>query len=98
MLILTRYVGEVLRIGDDISVEVMRVDGYQARLGIAAPRHVPVHREEIYERIQQDALLSPKSAEHAGAPTTAMPLQAPSTGAADVSVIYRKRPKVPGRR
>lgn len=52
MLILTRRVGETIRINDDISVTVLGVKGMQVRLGIDAPEGVAVHREEIYERIQ----------------------------------------------
>lgn len=52
MLILTRYPNEWLRIGDDIAVTVLSVQGNQVRLGIRAPSNVGVHREEIYRRIQ----------------------------------------------
>ncbi len=55
MLILTRRVGEVLYIGEDITVTVLGVLGGQVRLGIQAPRDVPVHREEIWQRIQAQA-------------------------------------------
>ena len=51
MLILTRRVGETLVIG---TVTVLGVKGNQVRLGVNAPRDLPVHREEIYERIQQE--------------------------------------------
>ncbi|MDX1605645.1 MAG: carbon storage regulator CsrA [Candidatus Competibacterales bacterium] len=54
MLILTRRVGETLMIGDDVQVTVLAVKGHQIRLGIQAPRDVPVHREEIYRRIQAE--------------------------------------------
>jgi carbon storage regulator len=52
MLILTRRVGETIRIGGDISVTVLGVNGNQVRIGIAAPNDVAVHREEVYERIR----------------------------------------------
>ena len=52
MLILTRRVGETIRINDDISIQVVGIYGQQVRLGITAPADVAVHREEIYERIQ----------------------------------------------
>lgn len=55
MLILTRRVGERLLIGDDIIVTVLGVKGNQVRIGVDAPREVPVHREEIAERIRNDA-------------------------------------------
>lgn len=54
MLILTRRVGETLMIGDDVTVTVLGVKGNQIRLGVNAPKEVPVHREEIYERIQSE--------------------------------------------
>ncbi len=53
MLILTRRVGESLMVGDDITITVLGVKGNQVRIGVNAPRDVAVHREEIYNRIQQ---------------------------------------------
>ena len=53
MLILTRRLGERLRVGDDIIIDVFGVKGNQVRLGISAPKEVKVHREEIYLRIQK---------------------------------------------
>ncbi len=54
MLILTRRIGETLNIGDDIQVTVLGVKGNQVRLGVNAPKTVPVHREEIYQRIKKE--------------------------------------------
>jgi len=53
MLILTRQIGESIMIGDDVIISVLSIQGEQVRIGIDAPGDVPVHREEIYERIHQ---------------------------------------------
>lgn len=54
MLILTRRISESIIVGDDVKITVLGVKGNQVRLGIDAPKDLPVHREEIYERIQQE--------------------------------------------
>ena len=56
MLILTRKVGEALMIGEDVTVTVMvmAVKGNQVRIGINAPKDVAMHREEVYDRVQQE--------------------------------------------
>ena len=56
MLILTRRVGETLMVGDEVTVTVLGVKGNQVRLGVNAPRDVAVHREEIYQRIQNEKI------------------------------------------
>lgn len=50
MLILTRRVGEAIKIGADVTVTVMAVNGCQVRMGIQAPRDVVVDREEVAEK------------------------------------------------
>lgn len=57
MLILTRRAGETLIIGegaDQITVAVTNINGGQVKIGVTAPKHVAVHREEIYDRIQAE--------------------------------------------
>lgn len=54
MLILTRREGESVRIGEDVTVTVLRVKGSQVRLGVNAPKNVAVQREEIAERMRVD--------------------------------------------
>lgn len=54
MLILSRRVGETLKIGDEIDVTILGVKGNQVSIGIKAPDDVSVHREEIYLRIQDE--------------------------------------------
>ena len=54
MLILTRNIKETLIIGDDVRIKVLGVKGNQVRLGIDAPESTSVHREEVYNRIQEE--------------------------------------------
>ncbi len=54
MLILTRRVGETVIIGNEVTVTVLGVKGNQVRIGVNAPKDVPVHREEVYDRIKRE--------------------------------------------
>jgi carbon storage regulator len=54
MLILTRSIGEILRVGDDVKLVVLEVKGNQVRIGVDAPKNISVHREEIYNKIKAE--------------------------------------------
>ncbi|WP_163526878.1 carbon storage regulator CsrA [Halobacillus ihumii] len=54
MLVLNRKAGESIRIGDDIELKIVSVEGGQVKLGIDAPKHVEIHRQEVYAAIQEE--------------------------------------------
>lgn len=56
MLVLTRHVGQTIFIGDDITVTILGGHGKQTRVGINAPKHVSIYREEIYQLIQDEKI------------------------------------------
>lgn len=56
MLVLTRFPGETIRIGDDIIITVVELRGDRVRVGIDAPKEIPVHRSEIYDSIHRKDL------------------------------------------
>ena len=58
MLILSRHVGQTVKIGENVEVTVLGVKGNQVRIGIKAPKDVAVHREEIFERIKHERTTS----------------------------------------
>ncbi len=62
MLVLSRHRDESIMIGDDVVVTVVDIRGDKVRLGIQAPAHIPVHRQEIYEAIQREKNAAPPSA------------------------------------
>lgn len=61
MLVLTRKLGEKIQIGDDISILIMEIKGKQVRLGIDASPDIKVHREEIYQKIQDENIKAANS-------------------------------------
>ena len=54
MLIITRRPGEKIMLGEDVSIQVMEIVGNQVRIGIQAPKSVPVYREEIWEAVKAE--------------------------------------------
>ena len=54
MLIITRRPGEKIMLGDDVVVEVIEVSGSSVRIGIAAPKSIPVYREEIWTAVKEE--------------------------------------------
>ena len=69
MLILTRKLGEVIRVGDAVTVRVLEVKGNQVRLGVEAPTDIRIYREEVYRAIRREneeaALREPERLEEA---------------------------------
>jgi carbon storage regulator len=63
MLIITRKPGEKIMLGDDVVVEVIEVSGSSVRIGIAAPRSLPVYREEIWNAVKEENAASAASAD-----------------------------------
>lgn len=71
MLVLTRKVGDVIAIGDNIKIVVMSIKGKQVRLGVQADRDTIVHREEVYQKIQTEIKAAMQSnLQHANAADT----------------------------
>lgn len=58
MLVLTRKLGEVIRIGDNIKIKVIEIDNKYIKLGIDAPRNIAVNREEVYTKIQEENIVA----------------------------------------
>jgi len=54
MLVLSRKLNEIIRIGDNIEVTVIEIKGDKVRLGVQAPREISVHRNEVYNAIQSE--------------------------------------------
>ncbi|MGV8846768.1 MAG: carbon storage regulator CsrA [Propionicimonas sp.] len=79
MLVLTRKVGETIRIGDDIEITVIGVQRDTVRISIQAPREIRVHREEVYQLVQA---ANAEAAANADADLTSLlPPARPASGA-----------------
>ncbi len=64
MLVLRREVGESIMIGDDVEVKIVDIRGGGVRVGITAPKHVPVHRKEVYDDIKNGIPQKRKKKKH----------------------------------
>lgn len=73
MLVLTRKAGESIVIGGEIELTVLEIDGDHIRLGIRAPRSVPVYRTELWAEIQRENALAASSATQSRLPLAALP-------------------------
>ncbi len=54
MLILARKIGEAIKIADEITIKVVEIKGGQVKIGVDAPHHITIHRNEVYERILEE--------------------------------------------
>lgn len=61
MLVLTRKKGQSLMIGNDIEISLIDIQGDQVRIGINAPKSIPIHRKEIYEEIRNENMVAATS-------------------------------------
>jgi carbon storage regulator len=109
MLILSRTIGEVVHIGDDIEVTVVAVNGHQVRIGINAPREVVVDREEIANRKQHEratglvaaipaTAIAPEATASGGRPNVRVTKRRISTAGVQSSALPPCLPPTPERR
>jgi len=73
MLVLSRQRDESIMIGDNVEITIVDVRGDKVRLGITAPKEIPVHRREIYDAIQREKAAAKDAAEHPEHVTPAEP-------------------------
>jgi carbon storage regulator len=75
MLILTRKRGEGIAIGNEIRISILEIHGKSIRIGIQAPKHIPVHREEIYIKVQEQNRIAASESMKADFSSLALSLQ-----------------------
>lgn len=80
MLVLTRKVGESILIGEEIEVILVRIEDDQVRIGISAPKNVPVYRKELVEEVGRENIRAAEAARREGAqlPEAVAKLKAPT--------------------
>ncbi|HEY8493206.1 MAG TPA: carbon storage regulator CsrA [Myxococcota bacterium] len=71
MLVLTRREGETIRIGGEVRITVVSISPTSVRIAVAAPEHVPVHREEVFQRIEEANREAARAAREARLPAPA---------------------------
>jgi carbon storage regulator len=91
MLVLSRKINQAIMIGDNVRIVIVAVERDQVKVGIEAPRDIPVHRSEVYEEIQRANRMAAEQP-----PAVAAPAKTGTAVAASLTVQTRPRPaKVP---
>ena len=93
MLVLSRKLNQAIMIGDDVRVVIVSVDRDQVKLGIEAPREVPVHRSEVYEEIRKSQKAGGDSVPATLEDTSATIRGSGESAGEEPFVLLKKRPK-----
>jgi carbon storage regulator len=93
MLVLSRKLNQAIMIGDDVRVVIVSVDRDQVKLGIEAPREVPVHRSEVYEEIRKSQKAGAASVHATWEDASATIRGSGESAGEEPSGVLKKRPK-----